>query len=158
MSWHIPNAVMLAADKITQLLYWATDGRLGQRQLSYSMLLLHTIGRKTGKRRTHTLLYFHDGDNLVVCASNNGSSRLPAWYLNLQATPSVRIQYGRIRREVIAETASPQERERLWPMLLKIRPQFADYQKATSRVFPMVLLKPLPAGRSASSSEGEGSA
>ncbi len=158
MSWHIPNAVMLAADKITQFLYWATGGRLGEKQLSYSVLLLHTIGRKTGKRRTHALLYFRDGDNLVVCASNNGSSRPPAWYLNLQATPTVRIQHGQIQQEVITETASLEERERLWQMLLKIRPQFADYQKATSRVFPIVLLKPLPTGGSVSSSEGEGSA
>ncbi len=158
MSWHVPNAVMLAADKVTQFLYWATGGRLGEKQLSYSMLLIHTIGRKTGKRRTHTLLYFRDGDNLVVCASNNGSPQLPAWYLNLQATPGVRIQYGRIQREVIAETVGPEERERLWQMMLKVRPQFADYQKSTSRVFPMVLLKPLPAERNTSSSEGEGSA
>ena len=149
---------MLAADKFTQFLYWATDGRLGERQLSYSMLLLHAIGRKTGKRRTHALLYFRDGDNLVVCASNNGSPRLPAWYLNLQATPRVRIQHGRVQREVIAETADPQERERLWQMLLKVRPQFADYQKATSRVFPIVLLKPLPVGKSRSSGQGGGSA
>ncbi len=147
MSWHVPNAVMLAADKFTQFLYWATGGRLGEKQLSYSILLLHTIGRKTGKRRSHALLYFWDGDNLVVCASNNGSPRPPAWYLNLQATPRVCIQHGRVQQEAIAETAGPQERERLWRMLLKVRPQFADYQKATSRVFPIVLLKPLPAGR-----------
>jgi deazaflavin-dependent oxidoreductase (nitroreductase family) len=155
LSWHVPNAVMLAADKITQFLYWTTGGRLGERQLSYSMLLLHTIGRKTGKRRTHTLLYFRDGDNLVVCASNNGSPRLPAWYLNLQANPRVRIQHGRIKQEVIAETAGPEEREHLWQMLLKVRPQFADYQKATSRVFPMILLKPLPAGEGGSSGQAE---
>jgi len=139
---------MLAADKITQFLYWATDGRLGERQLSYSMLLLHTIGRKTGQKRTHTLLYIRDGENLVVCASNNGSPQPPAWYLNLEANPRVRIQHGRIQREVIAEMASPEERERLWQMLLKVRPQYADYQKITSRVFPIVLLKPLPVGES----------
>jgi len=148
---------MLAADKFTQFLYSATGGRLGERQLSYSILLLHTIGRKSGKRRTHALLYFRDGDNLVVCASNNGSSQLPAWYLNLQANPRVRIQHGRIQREVIAETAGLEERERLWQMLLKVRPQFADYQKATSRVFPIVLLKPLPAGESGSAGQGGGS-
>jgi deazaflavin-dependent oxidoreductase (nitroreductase family) len=157
LSWHVPNAVMLAADKFTQFLYWATDGRLGERQLSYSMLLLHTIGRKSGKRRTHALLYFRDGDNLVVCASNNGSPQPPAWYLNLQANPHVRIQHGRIQRGVIAETAGPEERERLWQMLLKVRPQFADYQKATSRVFPIVLLKPLPAGESGSAGQRGGS-
>src|SRR5260370_26895014 len=138
---------MLAADKISQFVYWATDGRLGERQLRYSMLLLHTIGRKTGKRRTHTLIYFRDGDNLVVCASNNGSPQLPAWYLNLQATPGVRIQYGRIQREVIAETVSPEGAERVWQMLLRLHPPRADYQKSSWRAVPMVLLKPLPAGR-----------
>lgn len=150
MSWHIPDAVMLAADKFTQFLYWATDGRLGERQLSYSILLLHTIGRKTGKRRTHALLYFRDGDNLVVCASNNGSPRPPAWYLNIQANPRVRVQHGRIQREVIAETVGPEERERLWKILLEVRSQFADYQQTTSRVFPIVLLKPLLAEESRS--------
>lgn len=154
MSWHIPNAVMLTADKVTQFLYWSTRGWLGEKQLSYSMLLLHTIGRKTGKRRTHTLLYFRDGENLVVCASNNGSSHLPAWYLNLQAQPRVRIQYGRIQREVIAETVGPEERERLWQQLLKVRPQYADYQKFTARAFPIIILKPLPTGESSSPGQG----
>ena len=154
MIWHVPNVVMLAADKITQFLYWATDGRLGERQLRYSMLLLHAIGRKTGKRRTHTLLYIRDGENLVVCASNNGSSRPPAWYLNLEAYPRVRIQHGRIRRKVIAETVTPEERERLWQMFVKVRPQYADYQKITSRVFPIVILRPPPTRESASSDQG----
>ena len=151
---------MLAADKFTQFLYWATGGWLGEKQLSYSMLLLHTVGRKTGKKRTHTLLYIRDGENLVVCASNNGSTKLPAWYLNLRATPRVRIQHGRISREVIAETVGPEERKRLWQMLLKVRPQYADYQKYTNRVFPIVILKPLPAGESilAKSKKGAGMA
>ena len=144
MSWHIPDALVLAADRITRFLYWISGGRLGEKQLHYSMLLLHSSGRKSGRVRTHTLLYFRDGENLVVCASNNGSPRLPAWYLNLQAHPRVWVQHGRARREVIAETVGPEERERLWPMLLKVRPQYADYQKHTTRVFPLVMLKPLP--------------
>lgn len=148
MGWHIPDAAVLAADKFTQILYWSTGGRLGEKQLGYSVLLLHTVGHKTGKRRTHALLYFRDGENLVVCASNNGSSRPPAWYLNLQASPRVSIQHGQIRREVIAETAEPEERERLWQMLLKVRPEFAEYQQRTSRVLPIVILKPLPAQES----------
>lgn len=104
LRWHVPNAVILAADRFTQTLYSISGGGLGERQSSYSMLLLHAIGRKTGQRRTHTLLYFRDGENLVVRASNNGSPRLPAWYLNLQAQPRVQIQHGRVKREVLAET------------------------------------------------------
>jgi C-8 sterol isomerase len=143
LSWHIPDALMLAADKITQIVYWISGGRVGERQLNYTMLLLHTIGRKTGRMRTHTLLYVRDGDNLIVCASNNGSPRLPAWYLNVQAKPRVWIQHGRARREVIAETVGPEERERLWRKFLQVRPQYADYQKYTTRVFPIVMLKPV---------------
>lgn len=152
MSWYISNAVMLAADKLTQVVYWATNGRLGERQARYSMLLLHTIGRKSGKRRTHTLLYIRDGDDLVICASNNGSPQPPAWYLNLLATPRVAVQHGRTRREVMAEVVGPQDRERLWQRLLAVRPQYAGYQKITSRVFPLIRLKPLPAEQSISSS------
>ena len=154
MSWHVPNAVMLAADRFTQVLYKISGGWLGERQLSYSMLLLHTIGRKSGQRRTHTLLYFRDGENLVVCASNNGSPRLPAWYLNLQAQPRVQIQHGRDRREVMAETVGGAERERLWQKLLKVRPQYADYKRYTSREFPIVILKPLLAGENVSPDQG----
>lgn len=155
MSRHVPNAVMLTADKLTQFVYWATAGRVGEQQLNYSMLLLHTIGRKSGKRRTHTLLYFRDGDDLIICASNNGSQQPPAWYLNLQASPRVSIQHGRIRREVMAETVSPEDWQRLWQRLLEIRPQYAEYQKITSRVFPLVRLKPLSVTESESlSSKG----
>lgn len=144
MSWHIPDALVLAADRITQMVYRISGGLLGEKQLNYSMLLLHSIGRKTGQVRTHTLLYIRDGDNLAVCASNNGSPRLPAWYLNVQAQPRVWIQHGRTRREVIAEAVGPEDRERLWRKFLQVRPQYADYKQRTTRVFPIVMLKPLP--------------
>lgn len=141
----VPNNVMHVADVVTQFLYQYTDGRIGEKQLHYSMLILHAVGRKSGEPRPHTLLYFRDGENLVVCASNNGSPKVPAWYLNIQAHPRVWVQHGRIKREVIAETVTdPQERERLWQLLLQVRSGFAEYQKLTTRVFPLVVLKPLP--------------
>ena len=86
---HVPDSVMLVADRATQFLYRVTDGRVGEKQMHYSMLVLHAIGRKSGEPRPHALLYFRDGENLVVCASNNGSPKAPAWYLNLQAHPRV---------------------------------------------------------------------
>ncbi len=154
MNWHIPDTLVLAADRITQFLYRVSGGRLGERQLRYSMLLLHTIGRKSGRVRTHTLLYFRDGENLVVCASNNGSPRPPAWYLNLQAQQRVWVQHGRTQREVIAETVGAAERDRLWHRLLRIRPQYADYQKYTTRAFPLIMLKPLPEEEHAAARQG----
>ncbi len=72
---HVPDSVMLMADQATQFLYRVTDGRVGGRQFHYSMLVLHAIGRKSGEPRPHALLYFRDGENLVVCASNNGAQK-----------------------------------------------------------------------------------
>ncbi len=67
------------------MLYRLTNGRIGGRFLGgTSILLLTTIGRRTGKRRTRPLVYVRDGERLVLCASNGGSPRHPAWYLNLQ--------------------------------------------------------------------------
>lgn len=131
-------------DRLTQWVYRLSAGRLGERELRYSMLLLQTTGRRTGKARTHTLLYARDGERLVVCASNHGAPEHPAWYLNLQANPRVHVQIGRTRQEMLAETAIGEERRRLWQMLLQVWPRYASYQAGISREIPVVLLKPLP--------------
>ncbi|HVB97192.1 MAG TPA: nitroreductase family deazaflavin-dependent oxidoreductase [Chloroflexota bacterium] len=136
-------SLMRVADLGTQLAYRVSGGRLGERQLRYSVLLLHSLGRKTNKMRTHALLYVRNGDDFVVCASNFGAPNNPAWYWNLQAHSRARIQAGRRRIEVVARTADPDERRHLWEMLLSVRPQYADYQAATSRKIPVVILTPI---------------
>jgi F420H(2)-dependent quinone reductase len=138
--------LMRLADGGTQLVYRISAGRLGERQLAYSILLLHTIGRKTGRTRTHALLYIRDGGDFVVCASNFGSSHHPAWYLNLRSDPTARIQVGQSEYQVSARTAGAEERRRLWPDILAVRPQYADYQAATTRELPLVILTPTPLG------------
>lgn len=130
-------------DKATQLVYRMTDGRVGEKQLKYSMLQLHTIGRKSGQTRTHTLLYIWDGTNMIVIASNNGQPHHPAWYWNLKANPRARVQAGRQRYTVHAEMATGDEYERLWQKLLAVRPQYAEYRTRTTRVFPIVILSPV---------------
>jgi F420H(2)-dependent quinone reductase len=135
---------MRLADGGTQLVYRISAGRLGERQLAYSILLLHTIGRKTGRIRTHALLYMRDGGDFVVCASNFGSSRHPAWYVNLRSHPTARIQVGRAEYDVSARTAGAEERRRLWADMVAIRPQYADYQAATTREIPLIILTPAP--------------
>lgn len=138
----LPDAFVLFADRATRLVYALTAGWLGERQLSYRMLLLHTTGRKTGRTRTHTLLYVNDGAAMVVCASNNGQPRHPAWYWNLQGNPHARVQAGRRRYEVVAQLASGEQYERLWQLLLAVRPQYAEYRTRTTREFPIVILQP----------------
>lgn len=145
----LPGVVVRLADVLTQLTYHLSGGRVGGKQAHYSMLLLETVGRKTGKARTHTLLYVRDGEHFVVIASNNGRPRHPAWYHNLMAHSQAWIQAGRDRFEVLAETANAEERERLWGLLLKVYPPYREYTKRTAREFPIVVLKPLPSVKDA---------
>jgi deazaflavin-dependent oxidoreductase (nitroreductase family) len=106
------------------------------------ILLLTAVGRKSGRSRTTPLMYIRDGENYVITASNNGKSRHPAWFHNLQASPQAQIELPGKRLDVSASVASQVERDRLWPQLVFKAPFFDGYQRNTSRLIPMVLLKP----------------
>jgi F420H(2)-dependent quinone reductase len=140
---HIPVPFVNFFDKSNQWLYSLTGGRFGGQLLLYSMLLLHTVGRKTGQTRTHTLLYLHDGEHMVICASNDGQAHYPAWYWNLQDNPRARVQAGRLTCDVIAQEAEGEEYERLWKRFLKTTSLYADHRKRTDRHFPIFILKPV---------------
>jgi len=134
--------VFLVIDHISRFIYEATDGRIGAVQGNVRMLLLHSIGRKTGKIRTHCLQYQRDGNNYLVVPSNFGLPTSPAWYLNLKAHPHIKIQVGRQHLEVEAHTATPDERSRLWSIVTTNHPPYTKYQSATTREIPVVILTP----------------
>lgn len=140
---HVPTAFVNFVDKATHWIYRWTDGRLGGQQWKYSMLLLQTIGRRSGEIRTHTLLYLRDGENMVICASNNGQDHYPGWYWNLKANPRAKVQAGRQRYEVIAEEVTGAEYDRLWQRFLATVSLYADHRKRTTRSFPILILKPV---------------
>ncbi len=122
--------------------YRLTGGLIGGSFGRAPILLLTTTGRKSGRQRTMPLLYYADGDNLVVIASFGGSDHHPDWYVNLLAHPTVQVQIGRETKAVVAETASPELRARLWPLVVDMYSQYSEYQKRTSREIPVVVLKP----------------
>lgn len=122
------------------LLYRATRGVIGRRLVNNDMLLLTTVGRRTDKPHTVPLLYLRDADSLAVVASWGGRDNHPEWYLNLVAEPRVRVQVRRQRLEMTARTASPQERDRLWPQALAAYDGYATYQGRTDREIPIVIL------------------
>jgi deazaflavin-dependent oxidoreductase (nitroreductase family) len=128
---------------IYQWLYEATDGRftwLG----GLPVLLLRTVGRKSGVQRTAALVYLKAGDELVVVASNGGSDNPPAWLLNVQKNPDVGVQIGRERTRMRARIADASERERLWPLVNRNNADRYDaYQAKTEREIPLVVLSPL---------------
>jgi deazaflavin-dependent oxidoreductase (nitroreductase family) len=120
----------------------STSGRAMSAMRGMPILLLTTVGRRTGKRRTTPLMYMRDGENYVITASNNGKSRHPACFHNLQASPQAGIELPGQRLDVSVTVAAQMERDRLWPQLVSKAPFFDGYQRNTSRLIPMVLLKP----------------
>jgi deazaflavin-dependent oxidoreductase (nitroreductase family) len=106
------------------------------------LLLLTTIGRKTGQQRVTPLMYFRDGENYVVTASNAGRDKQPAWFVNLQSNPQTMIEVDGTTQNMMAHQAAAEEKARLWPQLVEQAPFFEDYQKNTTRDIPMVVLQP----------------
>ena len=126
-----------------QFLYERTDGRIGASVGGRPMLLLRTVGRKTGEPRTSALLYVPDGANRVVVASNGGAPKHPGWYHNVVAQPEVEIQVGRERSPARARIAEGDERTRLWAAANKINKGQCDaYQSRTDREIQVVVLEP----------------
>ncbi len=123
-------------------LYHLTGGAVGGKMGGRPILLLTTIGRKSGKERVTPLLYLPEGDHFIVIASNWGEANHPMWWLNLQANPRAKIQVGRNTIAVTARQASPEERQRLWPVIASRYSNFAGYQKRTTREIPVVILTP----------------
>jgi deazaflavin-dependent oxidoreductase (nitroreductase family) len=100
-----------------RLLYALTGGRLGLRPPTadrYGMLVLRTLGRRSGKERQAILAYFEDGRDLVIVPMNGWAAPEPAWWLNLQAQPEATVDMPDGTRLVRARLADPEEHARLW--------------------------------------------
>jgi deazaflavin-dependent oxidoreductase (nitroreductase family) len=123
-------------------LYARSGGWLGHDFLVVRNLLLTTTGRRSGEPRTVPLTYMPDGDTWVVVASNGGSDRHPAWWLNLRADPRARIQVGGRMISVVASEADPATRARLWPRLKQMNPFYRWYERISGREIPVVILRP----------------
>jgi deazaflavin-dependent oxidoreductase (nitroreductase family) len=126
-------------------LYKATGGRLGHKipGVPGKMLLLDHKGAKSGIERTSPLLYFRDGEDLVIVASKGGFPKHPAWFHNLKANPDTTVQVASHQLPVHARVAKPEERERLWAMAVKAYHGYEDYAaRSKGREIPLVVLEP----------------
>jgi deazaflavin-dependent oxidoreductase (nitroreductase family) len=138
-NWPLLNRVFGAHT----VLYRATGGRLGRHFPGLPpFLLLDHVGARSGTERTAPLVYFEDGDDLVIVASKGGFPRHPAWFHNLRANPDTVVQVGTARRPVRARVATDAERKRLWPRAVETWPGYASYQSRTDRKIPLVILEP----------------
>lgn len=104
------------------------------------LVLLTTLGRRSGERRTTPMMFHRDGDQLLIIASNVGAARHADWYLNLVADPHVIVEVGVETYDAVATPLVGAERTRQWTMLQQKYPFFADHETATARVIPVIAL------------------
>ncbi|MEV0594817.1 nitroreductase family deazaflavin-dependent oxidoreductase [Nonomuraea cavernae] len=121
--------------------YVDSDGASGQRYQGIDALLLITRGRRTGILRRTALFYGSDGDRYVVVGSNGGLAEHPSWFHNIVADPDVRVQVGADKFAARARLAEGAERARLWELMLKVFPTYANMRKKTERELPVVVIE-----------------
>jgi deazaflavin-dependent oxidoreductase (nitroreductase family) len=119
----------------------ANRGTLGGVYADLSLLLLTTVGAKSGERRTTPLVYTKDGDRMVVIASFEGSPKHPSWFLNLRRHPEVSVEAGAERFTARATIPEGAERRRLFDAQVQQVPAYAEHQQRTTRQFPVVVLE-----------------
>ena len=120
----------------------ANHGRLGGAFEGAPVLLLHSIGARSGHERVNPVMYMADGDRYLVFASAAGADNNPAWYWNLRAHPDAEIEIGDERLDVHAVELTGAERDAKYALQAEKFPGFADYQRRTTRTIPVVALLP----------------
>jgi len=128
-------------------LYRLTGGRVGlwrPKPNRWGAMRLNTVGRRTGLERSIMVGYFEDGPNLITMAMNGWGEGEPAWWLNLQAHPSIRIDLADGPRQVKARSAQGEERERLWSRWREIDKNLDAYAARRSTETAVVIFEPRP--------------
>jgi len=124
-------------------LYVRSGGRVLPRWFGGApVMVLETVGRRSGRTRDTPLLYLRDAQALVVFAANAGTARTPAWWLNLQAAGEGEVLIGRRRLRIQPRLLEGAERERLWQRYVQMYPRAELYTSFTERAFPLIALEP----------------
>ena len=119
----------------------ANGGKVGGPFEGGNMLLLTTMGAKSGQPRTNPLAYSADGDKILIIASKGGAPTNPDWFYNLIANPVVTVERGTETFQAHAVVPAAAERDRLFDQVSAQMPGFAEYQRNTTRQIPVVVLE-----------------
>lgn len=118
----------------------ANGGKVGGFFENMDLLLLHTIGSKSGQPRLNPTAYIQDGERLVIAASKGGADSHPDWYYNLAANPDVTVEVEDQKYTALAKIAAEPERTELFNKLKGTYPGFGDYEIKTRRVIPVITI------------------
>ncbi len=129
--------------RIQAEVYESSGGTSANTLRGVPIIVLTSVGARTGKlRKTPLMRVEHDGEYAVV-ASMGGAPKHPVWYHNLKANPRVELHDGAVRREYLAREASGAERDVWWERACAVWPDYAAYQKRTDRLIPVFVLTPI---------------
>jgi deazaflavin-dependent oxidoreductase (nitroreductase family) len=115
-------------------------GKVGGPFEGAPLLLLHSVGARSGAERVNPLMYLPDGERLIVFASKGGAPTNPDWFHNLVANPDTEVEVGEDRFPVRARVAEGAERDELFAEQARRYPQFQGYQDKVERTIPVVIL------------------
>jgi deazaflavin-dependent oxidoreductase (nitroreductase family) len=121
----------------------ANGGKVGGPFEGGTLLLLHTVGARSGQPRVNPVMYQDIGDGVAVFASKGGAPTHPDWYYNLLANPRVSAEIGPQTLPFVARLAEGAERDRIWTAQKAANPGFADYERKTTRQIPVIILEPV---------------
>ncbi|MEJ2748563.1 MAG: nitroreductase family deazaflavin-dependent oxidoreductase [Anaerolineae bacterium] len=128
---------------INTLLLRLSRGRIGSKLGAQTILILHTIGRKSGQDRAIPIAYFDYEDHYLIVASNWGKDKQANWYLNLKKDPRARLEIKGKIIPVTAHEAQGGEYDRLWKFATERHPPYLAYQKMTTRHIPIMVFEPV---------------
>lgn len=122
--------------------YESSGGTRGTTMRGLPVIILTSVGAKSGKLRKTPLMRVEKGGEYLVAASKGGADTHPVWYHNLIANPHVELQDGPVRKDYDAVELSGAERQEWWDRAVAEFPDYAEYQQNTDRVIPILLLRP----------------
>ena len=135
-----PSPSDFARNQVEQ--YEASGGTEGTSMMDLPVIIVTTVGVKSGKLRKVPLMRVeHEGEYAAV-ASMGGAPTNPVWYNNLKADPNVELQDGPVKRDYLAHEAAGDERAQWWERAVAAYPPYAEYQTKTDRQIPIFVLTP----------------
>ena len=122
--------------------YESSGGTAGTTLRGMPVVILTTVGAKSGKIRKTPLMRVENGGNYAVVASLGGAPKHPVWYHNVVANPQVELQDGPVKQEMVAREVTGGEKAKWWDIAVQAYPDYADYQRRTDRQIPVFVLEP----------------
>jgi F420H(2)-dependent quinone reductase len=136
-----PSAFEWVRDHVER--YESSGGTEGTLNEGKPVIILTTVGAKTGKIRKTPLMRVEDEGRYAVVASLGGAPKHPVWYHNIVANPTVQLQDGPVKREYRAHEVKGDEKDLWWKRAVAAWPDYAEYQKKTDREIPVFVLEPV---------------